>query len=145
MRIYFAAAMRGGRGNLATNQQIAAYLAKRGHDVLTLHVTDDTFTQREADLTDREIYERDMKLLQQAEVVIAEATTPSLGVGYEIAAALHQGSPVLCLHRRDTNQPFSAMIAGITDPNFQLAPYTGDGWRRITAAFLNRQLSASHR
>lgn len=63
MKIYFAAAMRGGRDNLKTNQQIVAYLAHLGHETLTLHVTDDDFTGGEADLTDEKIYQRDMQLL----------------------------------------------------------------------------------
>ena len=137
MNIYFAAAMRGGRDNLATNQQIAAYLARLGHDVLTLHVTNHDFERSEAELTDRQIFARDLKLLAQADVVVAEATTPSLGTGYEIADALHRGIPVLCLHRTDTAQPFSALIAGIPHPQYHCAGYAGDGWRAELEKFLH--------
>lgn len=136
MKIYFAAAMRGGRDNLKTNQQIVAYLAHLGHEALTLHVTDDDFTGSEADLTDEKIYQRDMQLLAQADTVIAEATTPSLGTGYEIAEALRLNIPVLCLHRSDTAQPFSALIAGIRHPRYQCMHYTEDNWRHPLNQFL---------
>ncbi len=52
-----------------------------------------------------------MEWLISADVIIAEVTTPSLGVGYEIgrAAALHK--PILCLYRGG-DMPASSMIAG---------------------------------
>ena len=137
VRVYFAAAMRGGRDNLKTNQQIVAYLSQLGHEVLTLHVTDNGYEQREAELSDRRIYERDMALLGRAEVVVAEATTPSLGTGYEIAEALRQNIPVLCLHRTDTALPFSALIAGISHPRYYCVSYTGDTWQQALKNFLS--------
>lgn len=144
MKIYFAAAMRGGRDNLKTNQQIVAHLAHLGHDALTLHVTDDDFAGGEAEMNDKKIYQRDMQLLAQAEAMIAEATTPSLGTGYEIAEALRQNIPVLCLHRTDTAQPFSALIAGIQHSRYRCTSYTNDGWKKPVEDFL-RQQSTEHR
>lgn len=142
MKIYFAAAMRGGRDNLATNQQIVACLAQDGHDVLTLHVTDNGFVQSEAELTDRDIYERDLRLLARADVVVAEATTPSLGTGFEIAEALRQGLPVLCLYRTDLVTRLSPLIAGNPNPRFTLAGYTADGWRKPLDRFLQNHTTA---
>lgn len=137
MKIYFAAAMRGGRDNLATNQQMVAYLSSLNHEILNLKVTDEDFDAAETGMTDRQIYDRDMQLLQHADVLIAEATTPSLGTGYEIAEALHRGIPVLCLHRSDTAQPFSALIAAIPHPSYRCISYRGDGWRNHIDEFLN--------
>lgn len=136
MKIYFAAAMRGGRDNLTTNQQIVAHLARLGHEVLTMHVTQENFADQETEMTDRRIYDRDLALLAQAEAVIAEATTPSLGTGFEIAAALQRNIPVLCLHRTDTAQPFSALIAGIPHPRYRCEQYLGDGWKMTLENFL---------
>lgn len=53
----------------------------------------------EKSLTDAEILERDMLWLQQSDVVVAEVTQPSLGVGFEIARAITLNKPVLCLFR----------------------------------------------
>lgn len=145
MKIYFAAAMRGGRDNLATNQQIVAHLSRLGHDVLTLHVTNGNFEQGEAGLTDRQIYERDLRLLGQADAVVAEATTPSLGTGYEIAEALYRNIPVLCLHRSDTAQPFSALIAGIPHPRYRCVSYSGNAWRQVLESFLLDNQSGARR
>jgi nucleoside 2-deoxyribosyltransferase len=58
------------------------------------------------------IYDRDVTWLQSADVVVAEVTTPSLGVGYEIALAESLKKPILCLFRKQEDRLLSAMIAG---------------------------------
>ena len=61
--------------------------------------------------TSREIYDEDMKWLSKSDVVIAEISTPSLGVGYEIARALSMNKPVLCLCSKKVEK-LSAMKEG---------------------------------
>ncbi|MDD5110679.1 MAG: nucleoside 2-deoxyribosyltransferase [Patescibacteria group bacterium] len=136
MKIYFAAAMRGGRDNLKTNQQIVAYLSKLGHEILTLHVTNDDFVQSESEFSDRQIHDRDMRMLAQANALVAEATTPSLGTGYEIAEALRQNIPVLCLYRTDMVPRLSPLIAGNPNPLFTVVGYTSDRWQPVLDTFL---------
>uniref|UniRef100_A0A8C2Y0N5 2'-deoxynucleoside 5'-phosphate N-hydrolase 1 n=1 Tax=Capra hircus TaxID=9925 RepID=A0A8C2Y0N5_CAPHI len=46
---------------------------------------------------DKLIHDRDLAWLQQADVVVAEVTQPSLGVGYELGWAVALHKPVLCL------------------------------------------------
>ena len=53
-----------------------------------------------------------MAWLRQSDAVVAEVTTPSLGVGYELGAAENIGKPVLCLYRTGPGRRLSAMIAG---------------------------------
>jgi hypothetical protein len=43
---------------------------------------------------------------------VAEVSTPSLGVGYEIGKATEWGKRVLCLYRPQVGRTLSAMIAG---------------------------------
>jgi hypothetical protein len=59
--------------------------------------------------------------LAQADLVIAEVTTPSLGVGYELALAEKRGIPCFCLFRQTSGVSLSAMIAG--NPFFTILPY----------------------
>ena len=56
--------------------------------------------------------------------MIAEVTVPSLGVGYEIATAIHLNKPILCLYDLE-NPPkrISAMVAGNTSPLITLKGY----------------------
>ena len=51
-------------------------------------------------------------VLTSADVVVAEVSTPSLGVGFEIASAIRWGKRVLCLYRVQEDRKLSAMIAG---------------------------------
>jgi hypothetical protein len=44
--------------------------------------------------------------------VVAEVTTPSLGVGYEIGRAAEFNKPIICLYRKNGKKQVSAMIAG---------------------------------
>ena len=112
MKIYFAGSIRGGRGDALLYQQIVALLREYG-EVLTEHVGDAGLTAAGEDgPSDRAIYERDMAWLADADVVIAEVTIPSHGVGYEVARAQDLGKPVLCLYRCDTGRRLSALLAG---------------------------------
>ena len=48
---------------------------------------------------DRAIHDRDMRLLGEADSVVAEVTIPSHGVGYEIGRAAEMKKKILCLYR----------------------------------------------
>lgn len=109
MKIYFAGSIRGGRQDAALYSQIIRRLKTYG-SVLTEHVGATNLT--EEDLSDEAIYERDMRWLKEADVVVADVTVPSHGVGYEIARAESLGIPVLCLHRPEAGYHPSALIAG---------------------------------
>lgn len=112
MKIYFAGSIRGGREDAALYHQIIALLAEYG-EVLTEHIGDTGLTPAgEGTLANKTIYARDMAWLAEADVVIAEVTIPSHGVGYEIARAEELDKPVLCLHRGGTGRRLSAMLAG---------------------------------
>lgn len=112
MKIYFAGAIRGGREDAALYSQIIELLKGHG-EVLTEHVGDPGLSTVEGEgRSDRTIYERNMARLAEADVLIAEVTIPSHGVGYEVARAQALGKPVLCLHRQATERRLSAMLAG---------------------------------
>ena len=48
-------------------------------------------------------------------ILIAEVTTISMGVGYEIGRAVAMGKRVICLYRNVKERKLSAMIAGCPD------------------------------
>ncbi|HKL21332.1 MAG TPA: nucleoside 2-deoxyribosyltransferase, partial [Tichowtungia sp.] len=62
------------------------------------HIRHDDLTARgEKNLSDTEIYARDIRGLNESDAIIAEASAPSLGVGYELGRAEAAGKPILCL------------------------------------------------
>ena len=111
MKIYFAGAIRGGRQDAALYHEIVRLLHKHG-EVLTEHVADSALGVLGQDIGDQKIHDRDLEWLRVSDYLVAEVTTPSLGVGYEIARATEWGKRVLCLYRPSTTPSLSAMIAG---------------------------------
>jgi nucleoside 2-deoxyribosyltransferase len=120
MKIYFAGSIRGGREHAQLYRRLIGALSLLG-TVLTEHVGNALPAAGE-NKDDRAIFERDMRWLESADVVIAEVTTPSLGVGFEIGRAVLMGKRTLCLHQSGEGRRTSAMIAGC--PNVTLIEYT---------------------
>jgi len=111
IKIYFAGAIRGGREDVELYQRLIKHLSTHG-EVLTEHVGDPGLEIREERENDCDIHSRDMNWLFTSEVVIAEVTQPSLGVGYEIGRAVEHNKHILCLYRPQKGKKLSAMIAG---------------------------------
>ena len=111
MKIYFAASIRGGRNDWQSYLEIVTQLREYG-EVLTEHVGDVELSAAGEDISDRDIHDRDLGWLKSSDFLVAEVTTPSLGVGYEIGKATESGKPVLCLYRPGEGHLLSAMISG---------------------------------
>ncbi|WP_049927759.1 nucleoside 2-deoxyribosyltransferase [Halopiger goleimassiliensis] len=113
MDIFFSGSIRGGRSDVDIYARLIDVLEDHG-TVLTEHVGTENVQEKEAEagLTDDEIHDQDVAWLRQADVVVAEVTTPSLGVGYEVGRAVAWETPVHCLYRPDADHDLSAMIRG---------------------------------
>ena len=136
MKIYFAGSIRGGREDAALYLQIIEYLKNFG-EVLTEHVGDPKLTALGDDgPSDQYIHDRDLDWLQSADVLVAEVTSVSMGVGYEIGRAVELGKKVLCLFRPGSGKNLSAMIAGC--PDLEIVHYeTLDQAKVAIVKFLN--------
>lgn len=136
MKIYFAGSIRGGREDAALYLQIIEYLKSFG-EVLTEHIGDPNLSAIGNDgPTDRFIHERDLEWLKSADVLVAEVTMVSMGVGYEIGRAVEMKKKILCLFRPDQGRNLSAMIAGC--PSLTLENYHSlDEAQKIIANFLS--------
>ena len=133
MKIYFAGSIRGGRQDAEKYFELIDFLSTQA-EVLTEHVgSPELADQGEDDLSDQQIYQRDLEWLESCDAVVAEITTPSLGVGYELGIAEKLEKPVLCLF--DESQPefrLSAMLSG--NEKIQVCRYQviGEAKRQIT-------------
>jgi len=113
MKIYYATSISGETNPEAekTNIALIEHLKKYG-EVLTEHFADSALIQvGEFTIDDKEIHDRDMKWIMDADVIIAEISNPSFGVGYEIGRSVENNKKVLCL-RRKQNRRLSAMLRG---------------------------------
>ncbi len=111
MNIYFAGSIRGGRTDQNIYLEIIKYLQKFG-TVLTEHVANPNTTSLGEKISEEKIFKRDMKWLKKADIMVAEVTNPSLGVGYELAMAEKMNKKILCLYRPSRGKSLSAMVRG---------------------------------
>lgn len=114
-KIYFSGSIRGGRTDQSLYAELIDHM-KKNHIVLTEHIG---YQNAASPMSDEDIYTRDINWLKQCDLVIAECTTPSLGVGYELAYGEQLKKPVYILCREDAN--LSAMLQG--NPYFHLFFY----------------------
>ncbi len=119
-KIYFAGSIRGGRVDATLYQRMIAYI-KQTDTVLTEHIGKSNMSLKaQTKAIDTHIYERDVEWLRSADLVIAECTCPSLGVGYELAYAEAHSIPVHIFYDK-TKANISAMLNG--NAYFAIHPY----------------------
>jgi hypothetical protein len=123
MNIYFSCSLTGGRRDESVYISIVDHLLAIGHDVPTAHLAHPEVMDLERIVDAREVYERDMAWIDGCDVLIAEVSTPSHGVGYEIAVALMREIPVLCCYRESAT--VSKMITGNDSKMLVLYTYRG--------------------
>lgn len=110
LRIYFCGSIRGGRQDAQLYHDLIMYLKTFGN-VLTEHIGRlDLVDERE--IPPCQIHDRDLTWLKSSDVIIAEVSTPSVGVGYELGRAVAMGKPILCLYRKNDDRILSGMISG---------------------------------
>jgi nucleoside 2-deoxyribosyltransferase len=135
MNIYFACSITGGRDFEPVYQAIILALLADGHTVPTAHLADSGVIALEAIVSARAVYERDVAWISDCEALVAEVSTPSHGVGFEVAFALSIGKPVLCIYQE--GQPISKMLTGNSQARIQVNPYQNiDNAIAIVRSFL---------
>ncbi len=120
MKIYFAGSIRGGRDDTKLYIEIIGLLKTYG-EVLTEHIGDINISHMGETIATEFIFNRDVDWLKSCDVVVAEVTTPSLGVGYELGIAEMLGKKILCLYREMPDKSLSAMVRG--NKLFQVEDY----------------------
>jgi hypothetical protein len=140
MNIYLACTVRGDRGAVNALRELAAELESAGHVILTRHLLDDGVDAAEAALSERQVYERDIQWLTAADVLIADASGSSFGVGFEVgwvlADAERTNRRVLLLYRADRREQISRLIVGNAHPRCTRVAYADadDLARQVRAA-----------
>lgn len=122
-KIYFAGSIRGGRVDADLYRRIIQFV-QQTDTVLTEHVgSSNLILNEQGRERDARIYDQDTAWLRQSDLLIAECTCPSLGVGYELAYAEHRGIPCHIFYDK-TKAQLSAMLTG--NPYFHIHPYENE-------------------
>ncbi len=134
-KVYFACSIRGG-GDTSHYVAILDAIKSTGAQVLSEIFVHDAIHLGGSPLPETEIYIRDTEMIREADIIIAEVTNPSLGVGYELAYAETLGKPILCLFDSTSGRSLSAMIKG--NPYNTVVTYADDVPVDEIAAFTAR-------
>ena len=122
LNIYLSASVSGGRDFQPFYENINDYIVSLGHNILTPLVASKNIIEEEKSLSSREIHTYYSEQLVKSESLIAEASVPSLGVGFEIAQALNLKKRVLIIYN-EKYSPISAMVSGVDNPLFTIKSY----------------------
>ena len=117
MKIYFAFSIRGAKRDENLIKELYEFLTKKGYIVTTEFNIIPKYSENI--FSDRDIFERDIKALESSDILIADVSSPSLGVGYEIAYAICKNIKVIAFVKEGVN--LSAMING--NPEISLIRY----------------------
>ena len=143
MTIYLACTVRGDRGGVLAGRAIGARLQHHGHEVLTTHLLADNVESAESQLSEEDVYCRDLDWLSRCDVLVAEASGSSYGVGFEVGYILGRaaasGQRVVLLYDTARRDQVSRLITGNRD-----AQCTTFGYSSIEElmAFIDREFAA---
>ena len=123
--IYFSGSISGGRRDVPLYRRIVEAMQADGHRVLAGNVIADHIGDDGEPMDASTIFARDLGWIDEADILVAEVSMPSTGVGYEIAAARYRNRmPVIALYRPAHTRRCTAMVAG--DEGIRLIEYGDD-------------------
>jgi nucleoside 2-deoxyribosyltransferase len=127
MNVYLACTVRGDRSTIATVRRVAARLRDAGHVVLTAHLLEDDVDAAESSASNQAVFERDLRWLESCDLLVAEASGSSYGVGFEVGYILGRaattGQRALVLYEAARASSISRLISGNTHPACSVLAY----------------------
>jgi nucleoside 2-deoxyribosyltransferase len=144
MRIYLACTVRGDRGGVEAGRTICERLERHGHEVLTTHLLSDAVNKAESQLTEEHVYRRDLEWLSACDVLVAEASGSSYGVGFEVGYVLGRardtGQRVVIVYDAGRRSAISRLIIGNCDEACTTFSYNSFD---ELAAFIDRRFKSA--
>lgn len=141
LKIYFCGSIHGGREDAELYSDIIKDLKSNYGQVLTEFVGHKDAGKLEQKEDPRVLHAKTLQFLQECDVLVAEVTQPSLGVGYEIGRAVTLGKKILCLFRPDSGKNLSCMIKGLDtledDHQVTVKYYTDKQYRPVLEEFFH--------
>ena len=110
MKIYFTASRAGNKQFGEHYKKIIGAIKKEGFKVQADHIINDAPQPHEKNFHD--YYRSAYKWIKEADMVVAEISTPSSGVGHEIFLALNNKKPVLALLNENAVTDRDATLKG---------------------------------
>ena len=141
MKVFFTASQRGKKQFGKYYKIIFDYL-----NDLSYHHVDDIIVRMNSDafyknlekkglLGDRELYDKNMKAIKMADIIIFECSVHSSSIGFMIQKALELNKPVIALYMGN-HLPY--FLGGIKEEKFVLAEYNKDNLKQVLKKLLNQ-------
>ncbi len=137
MIIYCAGPIRGDKQYQSFYKEVIKHINSLGHTALS--ELNEKFKSA-FPLNDTQIFKRDIKWMESSSFVVAETSSPSTGVGFEVAYSLYYlKKPVLALCKKG-EKSVSSMIAGCNSENLTLKFYSGsEDMKKIISQYINEK------
>ena len=120
MNIYFSGSIYGGRQKLETYKTLIEKLKEYGN-VLNEQVGSDTVLLDEKNSSAEDIFSDLESKMLQADIIFAEVTIPSLGVGYELGFADSHNKKIIGIYDKTVTEKVTTMLRG--NKRIKLIPY----------------------
>ena len=120
MKIYVSGSIYGGTQKIDIYKIMINELEKYG-EVLDKQIADINTIENEKYQKDEEIFEDLEQKIMMADIIFAEVTIPSLGVGYELGYADKLGKKIIAIYDETYTKKVSTMIRG--NKRIKLNPY----------------------
>ncbi len=131
MIVYLACTVRGDRSTIGAVRHIAARLEAAGHELLTAHLLQDDVDAAESSASNEAVFERDLRWLESCDLLVAEASGSSYGVGFEVGYILGRapmtGQRALVLYDAARASSVSRLVSGNTHPACSVLAYETAG------------------
>jgi len=125
MRIYFGVTVAGDRSNVETARRMVQCLEDLGHKVLTRHLVSQEARAADRMLGPQAVYRRDMAWLRQCDLLVAEASGSSFGVGFEAGYLLGGNrTKVILFYDFNLRDKISLLLTGNTHENCTVVAYS---------------------
>ena len=137
MIIYCAGPIRGDKQYQSFYEEIIMHVNSLGHTALS--ELNEKFRSA-FPLSDTQIFKRDIKWMKSSDFIIAETTSASTGVGFEIAYALYKlKKPVLALCKNG-EKSVSAMVSGCSSEILKVKYYSSsEEIKKIISLYINEK------
>ena len=120
MKIYVSGSMYGGQQKINIYKKLIDKLEEYG-EVLTKQIADPDAIKKEVFQKDEDIYNDLENKLEKADILIAEVSVPSIGVGYEIGYASKLNKKIVAIYDKNYIDKVTTMIRG--NKNIKIIPY----------------------
>lgn len=137
LKVYFTASASHNGELIPYYKKILDFIKKQSVSIVSgVQVTDRKLLEDDKKLTAVQIFNREQYFINEADVIIAEVSKPSLGVGSEIVYALSLGKPVLALVMAGYEDKISPMVIGNPSENLFIEYYKKEDFQNIVTRFI---------